>query len=98
MPLTVELRDARGKALGSTGGPELDRVMPPLGDPDFPMLGFVDRYGDTVFNGLQMQRVLPEVRLLRELTPDPPSALEELETLAEQCAEGVHQFLVFVGD
>jgi hypothetical protein len=98
VPLTVELRDASGRVLGRTGGAELDRVMPPTDDPDFPMLGHVDPYGDTVFNPLQMRKVLPEIRLLKRLAPNPGPVLDELETLAEQCEEGVHIFLVFVGD
>lgn len=100
MAITVELRDAKGDVLGRIveGANDLAKLLPPMGDPDFPMLGFLDPYGDTFFSGVQMRRVIPELRKLRELTPQPPPVLEDLEDLASECAEGVHRFLVFVGD
>lgn len=100
MPITVELRDAQGNVLQRVveGAVELSKVLPPLGDPDFPVLGLVDPYGDTFFSSLQMKAVLPELRRLKQLVPNPPAVLIDVEELAEQCAEGVHVFLVFVGD
>ena len=98
--MTVELRDAHGKALRRLidGAADLSRVLPPAGDPGFPMLGLLDPYGDTTFSSLQMRAVLPELHRLKQLTPSPPPVLDELEELAEECADGVHVFLVFVGD
>lgn len=69
-----------------------------LQDPDFPMLGLLNPYGDTFFSGIQMPRVIPELRKLRELTRHPPSVLQDLEDLASECADGPHMYLVFVGD
>jgi hypothetical protein len=98
--MTVELRNAQGKALRrlAENAADLSRVLPPAGDPDFPMLGLLDPYGDTTFSSLQMRAVIPEVRRLKQLTPNPPVVLDDLEELAEECADGVHVFLVFVGD
>ena len=100
MALTVELRNAKGEVLGRIveGAHDLVRTLPPMDDPDFPMLGLLDPYGDTFFSGFQMRRVIPELRKLRNLTPRPPSVLQDLEDLASECADGVHTYLVFVGD
>ena len=38
----------------------LDRLLPEPGSPDYPMLGSIDPYGDTVFNILQMDWFLAE--------------------------------------
>jgi hypothetical protein len=100
VPITVLLRAESGHVEGSIveGNVELTRALPPFGDPDFPMLGLVDPYGDTIFNGLQMRSVIPEIQRLKKLTPNPPAVLDELEDLADLCANGIHLYLVFVGD
>jgi len=98
--MTIQFRDESGTVLRSIteGCDELTRQLPAFADPDFPYLGLVDPYGDTWFSSYQMRAVLPEIRRLRETTPDPCSALLELEQLAEECSAGVHVFVVFVGD
>jgi hypothetical protein len=98
--MTVELRNAGGETLRRMieGAMELSKVLPPVGDPDFPLLGLLDPYGDTFFSSLQMRGVIPELRRLKRLVPNPPAVLDELEELADECADGVHVFLVFVGD
>ncbi|MGH8992693.1 MAG: hypothetical protein ACRDZ7_14390 [Acidimicrobiia bacterium] len=97
--MTVELRDARGNALRrmTDRATDLAKVLPPVGDPDFPMLGLVDPYGDTIFSALQMRAVIPELQRLKQLTGN-SEVLEDVEELAVECADGVHVFLVFVGD
>ena len=100
MAMTVLLRTARGRVLGSLAedSVRLSRLLPQQGDPDFPFLGLLDRYGDTFFSSLQMQAVIPEIRRLRTLSGDADDLLSELEELAEQCRDGNHVFLIFVGD
>lgn len=100
MSITVQLQDETGTVLRpiTEGALELADALPPFADPDFPMLGLVDPHGNTVFNRPQMTVVLPELRRLREHFPNPPAVLGEVEKLAEECANGVHTYLVFVGD
>lgn len=100
MAMTVLLRTARGRVLRSLTehSVRLSRLLPLQGDPDFPFLGLLDRYGDTVFSSLQMQAVIPEIRRLRDRSGDADDLLTELEQLAEECREGNHVFLIFVGD
>ncbi|MEN9646136.1 MAG: hypothetical protein RL238_2805 [Actinomycetota bacterium] len=100
MALTVLLRTASGKVLGSLteDAAQLMRLLPPTGDPDFPYLGLLDPYGDTYFSSFQMQAILPEIRRLKELSTGRSDILDALEELAEQCRDGVHVYLIFVGD
>lgn len=62
MGLDVELQDEWGGQIDSVGDPKnlLARLLPINSDPEYVMLSAIDPYGDTVFNGLQMVRFLPE--------------------------------------
>ena len=57
----VELRTEKGEVLGRAG--EIDGAvpayLPDFEDDQFPTIRFIDRYGDTVFNSLPMNAVLP---------------------------------------
>lgn len=100
MTMTVHLRNATGKVLRALteDSVRLSRILPPQGDPDFPFLGLLDPYGDTLFSSVQMKAVIPEIRRLRALSLDSDDVLSGLEELAEECRDGNHVFLVFVGD
>ena len=74
-----------------------------LGSPDAnacPMLASIDRYGDTVFNRLQMDRFLSEWKTLfgKVNTPEEEALLNAVQNLAEKSRLDVHQYLVFIGD
>jgi hypothetical protein len=74
-------------------------LLPSLRDPQYPMLGNVDPYGNTTFNGLQVDLVEGELERLA-LSNDKPACAEllrRLKALCERCRdEPIH--LVFVGD
>jgi hypothetical protein len=65
----------------------------------YPMLSGVDPYGNTVFNQLQLPKVIEEIERMIEALggPKPISPLGKLLDLARR-AERVHTYLVFVGD
>ena len=74
-----------------------------LGFPDanaFPMLASIDRYGDTIFNRMQMERFLAEWETLfrNASTPEEEALLKAVQVLAEKSAHDVHRYLVFIGD
>ena len=100
MAYTIVLRSNTGTILRQLIDEDdvLTGLLPPTDDPDFPYLSRIDPYDDTMFTPLQMRGLLPELRRLRELTLSPPEFLELLEELAEECMEGTHVKLLFVGD
>jgi len=77
----------------------LERLLP-LGDTSFPMLGFIDEYGDTLFSRVQMQLFIPEWDRLMQNVTDIVDAefLLKVRQMAERCAKEPHIFLRFVGD
>ena len=102
MSLVVGLRSGEGDLV--------DDVVPPPGAGSFtalvadreeyPLLRWIDPYGDTVFSQLQMRGLIPELeRLMRETTDDGHSeVIRSVLGLSERCAALPHYQLVFVGD
>lgn len=100
MPIKVILQNIDGtRRIGSVVDPDggLNRCLP-LGDQSFPLLQFVDPYGNAVFNHLQMPQLLEELRMLSSRCSDQESQslLERVRELAEQCTHSL--YLRFAGD
>jgi hypothetical protein len=102
MPLSVVLQ-------GIDRTRRLDQAFPsktplehllPFGDFSFPMLGFIDPYGDTLFSGVQMQLFIPEWdRVMQNVTDrDDVEFLSKVRQMAKRCMKHPHTFLRFVGD
>jgi hypothetical protein len=64
------------------------------------MLSSIDWYGDTTFNGVQIDRLLAEWESLfaKAGTSEEETILLTIKNLAETSKQGVHQYLVFNGD
>jgi len=62
MAWSVRLQDETGKPVLDDGGVEFE-IIPH--DGDFKLLGYIDRYGDTYFNQLQMNDFLNDWDTLR---------------------------------
>jgi hypothetical protein len=63
MPLMVAMVDVRGKLLSDWVRDTSDFFLTkqlPLDDPSYPYLGFIDLYGETVFNRVQLTQFLKE--------------------------------------
>jgi hypothetical protein len=102
MPIKVILQNIDGSrrlrsVVDSEGG--LNRCLP-VGDDSFPLLQYVDPYGDTVFNPRQMAQVLIELELLINRCTDGQlrTLLEHVRELAEECQAAPHLYLRFNGD
>lgn len=69
-------------------------------DADFPCLRFVDPYGDTVFNRVQLEQVLTELQLLgrRATCSTERSALGEIAELARHAVDQPHLYMRLHGD
>jgi hypothetical protein len=66
------------------------------------MLGHVDPYGDTIFNGGQMQGLLSELETIEGAFPDIAERERDvIEQIRALCRVGIrrpHSYLWFIGD
>lgn len=102
MGITVILEDERGNRLESIIDPPnlFSRLLPGPHDTSFLMLRFIDPYGDTVFNRLQMDTFIQEWdRIARHAqTEEEGSFLSRVRELAVRCQNEIHEYLKFYGD
>jgi hypothetical protein len=72
----------------------------PFGDQSFSFLQYVDPYGNTVFNGLQMPEVQKELELLigKASSDEQRATLGRVRDLAVNCQKKPHMFLRFRED
>lgn len=103
MGLTIRLENERGAVLGAmVEDPTnlLHALLPPEEDESYPLLRYVDPYGDTTFNQLQVEALLREWSRVQEkvTTEEQRAVASRVEHLARECLVGVHKYLKFVGD
>jgi len=101
LELKVTLQTERGVTLEKVFDPQnlVHRVLPE-DESGFNYLPYIDWYGDTTFNQLQMTPFIAEWDRLLAQTPsgDIREFLEEIKCLALRCQEAVHLHLKFIGD
>ena len=101
MSVNCVLVDERGKEPDRVADPSglMNTLIQPLAAADFQCWRFIDEYGDTVFNTLQMPRFLEEAALIRERSSgEAINILAEVERLARRCQAEIHTYLRFIGD
>ncbi|MBZ5694211.1 MAG: hypothetical protein LAN36_02495 [Acidobacteriia bacterium] len=78
----------------------LHKLLPPPNDDSDSMLGWIDWYGNTLFNHLQMKRFLAEWDQLamRARTSEEKTLLSRIRDLAVRCQEERTLNLRFIGD
>jgi hypothetical protein len=98
--VNVELQDERGATLKVVFDSESVLARPlPGGDTSYPCLRSIDRYGDTMFNRLQVPLLIEEINRLRNGAADNLlEILDEVERLAQHSLAEPHLYLKFVGD
>lgn len=62
----------------------------------FKLLCYLDAYGDTIFNRLQMDDLIKDLQSLKQTEANP--LLNEIQMLAERCKKEEHTYLAFYGD
>lgn len=101
MGLTIELQTEFGVMIQRVGDPTnlLHTLLPPPSDQSSRCLRFIDWYGDTTFNQLQMDDFLNEWgALYSRAGADAMTLLRQVELLAQSCRDGHHRYLKFIGD
>jgi hypothetical protein len=106
MPLWVVHQDLKGKRYDEASPEDaaLNRLLP-FGDSSFPLLGYIDPYGDTLFSSTQMRIFLPEWDVLIQQTSNEDDRHENdlqfllrVRAMAERCKSEPLTFLRFIGD
>jgi hypothetical protein len=79
---------------------QLQSILPSFYDESFPCLRYVDAYGKTLFNRLQMPQLLKEIhRLYRDHSSgEAGEAILALGDLVEKCQRSVGHYIRFEGD
>jgi len=102
MGLNIELQDELGDRIAGVDDSKnlLANLLPEVSGDDYPLLGSIDPYGDTVFNNLQMRRFPTEWAVVSEKanTADEQLLVSTIEALARRCCDEVHVYLKFIGD
>jgi hypothetical protein len=102
MGIDVQLESELGISLESLGdsGKTLATLLPPFEDESFHLLRYIDPYGDTVFNHLQMDEFLAEWDRLRQnaITEPQKEFHAAVRRIAESCKNNVHTYVKFIGD
>ena len=100
--ISVVLQEEDGKPLAQVNVDThlLDSLLLETNDERFHSLRFIDLYGDTVFNRLQMNEFLAEWEMLSERasTLEQRELLDEVRALASMCRRQPHLYLKFCGD
>jgi len=102
MGINIRLETENGEPIAEVVDPygRTKALLPSYSDPDSCCLRFVDRYGDAVFNQLQLPLLVSEVRRQHEKIQD-RAIREHVEAILEllESAEGnVHTYVRFIGD
>ena len=102
MGLSVSLESSDGGCLAKVTDERnlLGKILPPGDGRAFPLLRFIDPYGDTVFNRLQMESLLLELERIGapSLGQGERELLSKIAELARRGRAEPHLVLKFRGD
>ena len=96
MPMSIVLRKEDGTEIDHSDHAIAVRSLPRLAH-YVPMLAWLDPYGKTVFNGVQREALLEELRSANPETEDDRSLLDEIRRLCE-AGRSPHRYLWIIGD
>ena len=103
MGLVIRIEDEHGNACSGDvvdSQRHLERLLPDTTDNPFHCLRFVDPYGDTIFNRIQMPLLRGELdRLRQHAHHEAKSVIDEVELLLQQALQApTHLYIRFIGD
>lgn len=102
MGLSIALQNENGTPIDMVLDPKnhLHRLLPSHDDESYQCLRFIDWYGHTVFNRLQMPIFLSEWQRVRAKVKSDEECdlIDRVEKLAHDCQCEPHLYLRFIGD
>ncbi|ANI89337.1 hypothetical protein A9P82_08550 [Arachidicoccus ginsenosidimutans] len=69
-----------------------------INNDDFKLVKYLNPYGDTIFNNLQMKDLITDLKILSNRGFGSKLLIDNLILLAKRCMEESHLYLVFYGD
>lgn len=97
MSWTVILEDENKKAIESINEEFSISDLSILVQGKFKLLIYLDPYGDTIFNNLQIPDLISDLAILQDDYPN-VELITEVMMLAKKSLQIVHSYLVFYGD
>lgn len=101
MALRISLENEEGYEVASIGETDLLRpLIPSLDDEQFELLGYIDPYGNTIFNRGQSVTLVDELKRMKSRAKDSEAVqlLDQLIQLADHCAVSEGLYLKFYGE
>ncbi len=98
MALTIKLENENGHAIRTLQeGFDYDKLEN-INLNEFTLLKYVDFYGDTTFNTLQLVDLLNDFEKLKNLAPDQVDIIQDIQDLIRESQSLVHTYIKFYGD
>src|SRR6187200_68234 len=98
MAIDVEWQDERGRPLARYAGPPLDERLLQQAPGDSACLRFIDPYGDTTFNSMQVAVLEKELSALSATAGEAAEQARSLLQFVKQFEKRLHSYLKFIGD
>lgn len=102
MGLSMRWEDEKNNSLGEVADPRnlLHGLLPEPDDESYQCLRFVDWYGDTSFNYLQMPALITDLERLRGRAKSAADLelIESIKDLAKRCSGQSGTHIKFIGD
>lgn len=100
MGLVITLEDENGTPIRSVEDPrnEFRSLLPPPDSPEFSQIKFIDWYGDTTFNVLQLPAVIVELARCKGSNEGGNRILATVIDLCREAAAQRHLYVTFYGD
>jgi hypothetical protein len=99
--LTVSLEDENGNNLESLeDNGLLGSHIPPVSDKTYCCTKYIDLYGNTIFNRLQMDDFIEEMKIIQGKSENPHTKdiIDNIIKLANKSKSKPHLYLKFYGD
>jgi hypothetical protein len=98
MGWTIILEDEEGQAIQILPK-ELDyNELADITCDDFILLKYIDFYGDTTFNALQLDDLMADLKNLKTILVNQKDIIQQIIDLAKKSQDQVHTYIKFYGD
>ena len=98
MGFTIILENEKSEAIHRLTKEFDYRVLRTVDLSQFAVLKYLDFYGDTVFNALQLDDLVTDFEKLKAMLGDVDGRIQQIVELAETSRQQVHTYIKFYGD